>query len=148
ISASIKVSGGDSRGAVSLSRDGMTIGMITANPNGTNGSISGGTLQPGHYILSGFVDGSADSSSPGGFSCSLNISVSTTPGGDIRWINPAGGDFNVTTNWDPQLVPAFSDTAVFDLIGGVPITIQAMNNSVKRWIIRHMPVHLAGSAQV
>src|SRR5262249_12109641 len=78
----------------------------------------------------------------------LTMSVSTTPGGEIRWINPAGGDFNVTTNWDPQLVPAFSDTAVFDLTGGVPVTILAMNNAVARWIIRHMTVHLAGSAQV
>ncbi len=36
---------------------------------------------------------------------------------EYRWINPAGGAWSVSTNWDPQGVPGPGDTAVLALAG-------------------------------
>ena len=36
---------------------------------------------------------------------------------EYRWINPAGGAWSLSTNWDPQGVPGPGDTAVFALAG-------------------------------
>ncbi|MCA9100883.1 MAG: hypothetical protein KDA63_07040, partial [Planctomycetales bacterium] len=42
--------------------------------------------------------------------------------GDRFWINPAGGPFETTTNWNPQAVPTAADNAIFDLDSAYTVT--------------------------
>ncbi|MFK7884163.1 MAG: GC-type dockerin domain-anchored protein [Phycisphaerales bacterium] len=44
-------------------------------------------------------------------------------GDEIRWINPAGGDWNDAANWEPQRVPADFENVVFDLDGNYTVTV-------------------------
>ncbi len=41
----------------------------------------------------------------------------------ITWINPSGGDWNNASNWSPNMVPAASDTVLFDLPATYPVQI-------------------------
>ena len=42
---------------------------------------------------------------------------------DITWINPAGGDWNTATNWNPSQVPGPADKAILAL--SVTVTVDA-----------------------
>jgi hypothetical protein len=35
----------------------------------------------------------------------------------VRWINPAGGEWGVASNWDVQRLPTGSDDVIIDLAG-------------------------------
>lgn len=59
----------------------------------------------------------------------LGVCASPTQGwrGDtdipVRWINPAGGDWNEPTNWDAQRVPLEGEAVVFDLEASYTVTV-------------------------
>ena len=41
----------------------------------------------------------------------------------VRWINAAGGNWSLATNWSPATVPTATDTAVVDLPGTYTVTV-------------------------
>lgn len=45
-----------------------------------------------------------------------------------HWVNPSGGSWHVTTNWDPQGDPGAGDTVIFDL--GGQYTVSASPNTI------------------
>lgn len=53
-------------------------------------------------------------------SCLTHASVHAAA---VRWLNAAGGNWNVTTNWSTGALPTASDTAVFDLAGSYTVTM-------------------------
>ncbi|HZL38313.1 MAG TPA: dockerin type I domain-containing protein [Tepidisphaeraceae bacterium] len=42
---------------------------------------------------------------------------------DDAWINPAGGDFHVASNWSTGSVPASTDSVTFDIPGSTPYVV-------------------------
>ncbi len=78
------------------------------------------------------------------FSISFNRTSTT-----YNWVNLAGGDFAVDTNWDPRGVPTHdaqvSDTAIF---GPGLYGVNVVGAKAGRFIIRQADVGLVGDAQV
>jgi len=60
----------------------------------------------------------------------------TNPCRAFHWIDPAGGDFADTSNWNPQQVPGEGDTAIFDLANAGVTTVLVENAAVRRLIIK------------
>lgn len=61
-----------------------------------------------------------------------------TPQADgFHWINPAGGNFAATANWDPEGVPGSGDTAFFDLPAAY--TVNVGTHTVERLIVGGEP---------
>jgi len=78
-----------------------------------------GTLDPGSYTIDIRTQSSLTSAAGGSASVNANIILTVRPAGSpppaIQWTNAAGGSFQTATNWDPQMVPGASDTALFGL---------------------------------
>jgi len=55
----------------------------------------------------------------------LLLHGSTAVGAEIRWIDPAGGNFDDPLNWEGSQVPGESDTAVFDLPDSYTVTLSS-----------------------
>jgi len=53
---------------------------------------------------------------------------------DFRWINPAGGNWNVAANWSQNRVPGPADNVVIDLDGSYTVTLNVAA-SVNRLIV-------------
>jgi T5SS/PEP-CTERM-associated repeat protein len=51
----------------------------------------------------------------GDWAFNLDIGGDDDSDSEVRWINPAGGSFDVAENWSPERVPGSDDVAVFDL---------------------------------
>lgn len=51
------------------------------------------------------------------FSCAFAATAT-----EIRWDNPAGGDFNTASNWSPEGVPGADDVMIFDLDATYTVT--------------------------
>lgn len=60
-------------------------------------------------------------------SAMLFCTASTTPADTLTWVNPAGGSFTDTANWDMNRVPGRLDLAVIQL-SGAPYTVTLPEN--------------------
>ena len=105
----------------------------TAAGNQNNSISMTGTLPAGDWnmIVGANTLAQARSDTPAGgspsasFDCRIDIvagagptpTPTPTPGPSsvVQWNNPGGGSFNTASNWDPQQVPSFNDTALFGL---------------------------------
>jgi T5SS/PEP-CTERM-associated repeat protein len=143
-------------------------GAINYELNGPNGTIqhfsqdtdgtTDGTpltsqvLPPGMYVVRLGVSAATSGlglRNGGDYSFNASISVGVVGGADIHWNNPAGGDFNTASNWNPQQVPTSLDSAFFDLPNlSNFVPVNAGNVGIGNLFISGMPVHLTGSIQV
>jgi T5SS/PEP-CTERM-associated repeat protein len=119
----------------------QAIARLTGGPTGevfTAFSTSGetaidesGTFPPGTYTLTVTVSAEGTTSvmvpataSTDFFFSAVPMGAPTpTPSPGIQWKNTAGGSFHTATNWDPQMVPGTSDTAVFGLASAYSVDV-------------------------
>ncbi len=122
-----------------------------------------GTLPPGRYSATIRAEGGASVVEDRFFtnvrdSVDFTLRLGDGPSGtNFSWSNPAGGNFGVETNWDPQGVPTHdgqtSDTAIFGLVtdpndGFVnDFDVSATNARAGQFII-DANVRLHGNAQL
>jgi T5SS/PEP-CTERM-associated repeat protein len=151
---------GDSTFFATLQHDGVFVGEICSACDPPVNTMPTSVSEVGTYGLSAGIDGGSfqgsgesEGSQPT-YSFSLNVTVTAggTPGTEIHWLNPAGGAYDDTANWDPQQVPVHnaeqSDTAFFDAETTDTVTISATNATARRWAIRGMDIDFDGTAQV
>lgn len=132
-----------------------SLGRITQDCNGRQGSLPSGPRNPGFYTVTVRAEGIADNSN--GRPCSISVTsysyevrvvVVASPGAasGFHWVNPNGGDFSTANNWNGMAVPGANDTAIFDLPGTNLVTVQASNNVVGSLEMdRGMNLGLSGS---
>lgn len=102
----------------------------------TAGGVCNQKTQVGCSMIGGIFDGVG--------------SVCPLGGATIRWDNPDGGDYAISTNWDPAQVPIHnglrSDAAVFDLATGATIAITGSSATAGRWEILNSFISFSGNA--
>jgi probable HAF family extracellular repeat protein/T5SS/PEP-CTERM-associated repeat protein len=57
-----------------------------------------------------------------------------------HWINPAGGAWHLTTNWDPQGDPGEGDVVIFDLNGQYTVNASALDASPATFLVDRMVI--------
>ncbi|HAV63464.1 MAG TPA: hypothetical protein DCY13_13990, partial [Verrucomicrobiales bacterium] len=62
------------------------------------------------------------------------VSVTVAPLDEFRWVNPAGGNWNVAANWSQNRVPGPDDSVVIDLDGDYTVTLD-VNAAVRRVVV-------------
>ncbi len=72
------------------------------------------------------------------------VTIMVTPAvAGVRWINSAGGDWNVASNWSTGVVPTATDDVVVDLAGTYTITHSTGTTQIKSLKSEHQ-INLTG----
>jgi len=126
--------------------------LATENTSDTE-SVSDALLSPGReYFFDARTDIRLSKQLEGVLSANTSISYSidlVAVSDIIRWINPAGGTFSTTANWNPQRVPEKTDTrtdiALFDLDQNYTVSVDG-SRTVERLVVRDGRVQFTGDA--
>jgi hypothetical protein len=106
--------------------------------------------QPANGLLADNGDGTFTYTSDAGFvgedtftyritdgavaSLPATVRITVTPLDQFRWINPAGGNWNLPANWSQNRVPGPDDDVVIDLAGDFTVTLDA-DATVRRLVM-------------
>jgi T5SS/PEP-CTERM-associated repeat protein len=125
----------------------QNIGFFETLPAGRYELLAFGSAAPGLGKFQ-FDHGFDELIGKANFSFTFDFASAPPQGNIIRWIEPAGGLFGQTQNWDPQQVPekstTRSDTALFDLPANYTVTVDSAR-TVDRLVVQKGRVDLGGS---